>query len=136
MSTIGDLNPFLTFSISDNTFHFFNRIFEHPGSSCEENIDCLVSKDGASYTGVLSTTESGNPCEPWNGRYGVIAIFFFSYTKLIDHFSLTLVIDYYSLNHYIFFRCKMWNLYYLCGIRLQLLLCFFDKCWVAGLLKN
>merc|ERR1712215_256037 len=52
-------------------FFIFYKVMRNLGSSCEENIDCLVSEDGASYNGTLSTTESGNPCEPWNGRNGL-----------------------------------------------------------------
>jgi len=50
-------------------FFIFYKVMRNLGSSCEENIDCLVSEDGASYTGTLNRTESGNPCDPWNGRH-------------------------------------------------------------------
>merc|ERR1712215_15907 len=52
-------------------FFIFYKVMRNLGSSCEENIDCLVSEDGASYTGTLNTTESGYPCDPWNGRQGL-----------------------------------------------------------------
>jgi len=52
-------------------FFIFYKVMRNLGSSCEENIDCLVSEDGASYNGTLSTTESGYPCTPWIGMYWI-----------------------------------------------------------------
>ena len=38
------------------------------GTSCAENIDCLVSIDGATYVGINNKTKSGRTCQHWKAQ--------------------------------------------------------------------